>query len=291
MCFYADIYNLSIWYGSGSRNKSKTAVGIARDIAEIHGVISFLFTIPPIQRIEILPLCQHSIRQLQVIRGSLNIHLLRSRFHQLRLYNQNPQQNRRRSPCRRRREVFSSLVRFLVVVCSKMFKENQKKLVSGFMTFTLFSISIYCIYHYHFHYYDYNYGYILIITYIILYLYFIIILCHMILLHLAVQYFKLGRLKTKRTKALQVNWRHAMLFCYVMLLSFWGFLSQAALSVSLNLDVLLFASVETLEKNLPFVPARILEGYRIVFSRIPLASWFLGSPPTAMIGQFKFVTS
>ena len=36
------------------------------------------------------------------------------------------------------------------------------------------------------------------------------------------QYFKLGRLKTKRTKALQVNWRHAMLFCYVMLLNFLG---------------------------------------------------------------------
>ena len=125
LCFYADIYNLSSWYGNGSRNKSKTAVGIARDIAEIHGVISFLFTIPPtpIQWIEILPLCQHSIRQLQVIRGSLNVHLLRSRFHQLRLYNQKPQQNRRRSPCRRRREVFSSLVRFLVVVCSKKIKK------------------------------------------------------------------------------------------------------------------------------------------------------------------------
>ena len=90
------------------------------------------------------------------------------------------------------------------------------------------------------------------------------------------QYFKLGRLKTKRTKALQVNWRHAMLFCYVMLLSFWGFLSQAALSVSLNLDVLLFASVETLEKNLPFVPARVLEGYRIGFFKNPISfmvSW------------------
>ena len=64
---------------------------------------------------ETLQKFMESSANVEVIRGSLNIHLLRWQ-NQLQLYNQNLQQNQRRSPCQKRREVFLSLVRFLVVV-------------------------------------------------------------------------------------------------------------------------------------------------------------------------------
>lgn len=135
LVFYADarcLYNLKSIVGMVPQNTSQSHrfVGSRETFPEIHDVISFFSA------------------NVEVIRGSLNIHLLRWNLNQLLLYNQNLlSQNQRRSPCQRRKEVFLSLVRFLVVVggdcccCSsskeKKTKNNKKSGISGFLMFTL----------------------------------------------------------------------------------------------------------------------------------------------------------